>query len=162
MNRVEPHSDSLVASIYEQPDYLDRFQFAAADTFGSVDEVVVAWFERMPAWIRLLSANVLSPSAFRVQLDRGQADGFPVGHRVGSWEVIARDDAEIVFGDSLGFMEFRTGFRLIPSAESAGPSTVECATAVRYLWRRTGAFYFGLVRWPHQLFIRYLLGRLAV
>jgi len=70
--------------------------------------------------------------------------------------VIERDGHEIVFGDDLGFMQYRIGFRLGQSA-----NTIEAATAVSYLWPRTGPIYFALVRPFHKLFVKYALSRAA-
>jgi hypothetical protein len=74
---------------------------------------------------------------------------------VGSWEVVERSDDEIVFGDSLGFMQYRFSFRRIDDEH------IEAATAVRYRWRRTGRFYFALVRPFHRRFVAHALARVA-
>ncbi len=146
---TQPAGDSLVASIYENPDYLDCFVAAVGpDTFERVDDVATAWFMGQPAWLRLLSTNTLSKGAVEDAIARG----YRVGDTVGSWEIITRNDEEIVFGENMGFMQYRMSFRL-PSAGDR----IEAGTAVRFLWHRTGKFYFALVQPLHPRFVKMVL-----
>ncbi|MFN3217835.1 MAG: DUF2867 domain-containing protein [Acidimicrobiales bacterium] len=146
-------TDTLVAGVFEAPDYADRFAIACdPERHRTVDDVATDWFTRQPRWVRLLSTNSLSTTGVERAIAEG---GYRVGSAVGSWAVFERSDDEIVFGDSLGFMEFRTAFRLPPDR----PGTAEAATVVRYRWRRTGRFYFALVRPMHRRFIPSLLER---
>ncbi len=121
----EPRSDSI-AGLQSRWDYRDRFV------------------------IPLLSTNTLSQAGIDQAITLGR---FRVDSAVGSWRVVRRDDQEIVFADSMGFMEYWVSF-LLPVEQT---STVEASTAVRYLWPRSGRFYFALVRPLHRRFIRLLL-----
>ena len=146
-----PRADSLLETAPEPWDYQDRYVIGTRPgQYQSVDQVAADWFHKQPTWLRLLSTNTTK----RPHDDLGVADGgFRVGSTVGSWKVVTRSEREIVFGDSLGFMEFWYSFSLAP--DEAG--TVEGATAVRYLWPRTGRFYFALVRPVHGKFVELLL-----
>ncbi len=52
-----------------------------------------------------------------------------------------RNQDEIVFGDHMGSMEYRFSFRLCSER-----SRVEGATAVKFVWRRSGRSYRWLVQ----------------
>jgi len=148
----EPRGDSLTA---RDPgwDYRDRFTVnTTAGQYDTVDQVVSDWFTQQPFWIRLLSTNTVSLAAV-ARIDA--SGGYRVGSAIGSWRVVHRDEHEIVFGDSLGFMKYWYSLAL----PSDAPNTVEGSTAVRYLWRRTGGFYFTLVRPFHQLFVKLALAK---
>lgn len=155
VRELDPNPNALATRAYERPDYLDRFTVDVGDCgYGDVDAAVAAWFMRQPWWIRLLSTNVLRRSRIEAALATGQLQ---VGTHVGAWAIIARTPDEIMFGESMGFMEYRVSFCF------SGPAgkTVEVANAVKYLWPRTGPFYFALVKPLHKRFLRLMLGLLA-
>ncbi len=148
-----PREDSLARTLCELPDYQDRFSVETTPSqYATVDQVAADWFTKQPAWLRLVSTNTRSSTGIDAEIAEG---GFRVGTSVGSWKVVARSESEIVFGESMGFMEYNYSLSL-PSDE---PHTIEGSTSVRYLWRRTGRFYFALVRPIHRRFVRYLLTR---
>lgn len=141
---------SLVGSTFDRPDYEDRFCIdVRPGQYRVVDEVATDWFDKQPALLRLLSTNSISRKGVEAATRDG---GYAVGSAVGSWKVYQRDDNEIVFGDNMGFMEYRFSLRLADP-----PVAVEGATAVKFLWRRSGKFYFAIVRPLHRRFIKYLL-----
>ncbi len=147
---ASPESDSLVNSAYEAPDYRDRFvATVASNAFVNVDAVVDQWFRHQPGWLRLLSTNTLR----KRHIANSIGSSYAVGDSVGSWEVVDRSVDEIVFGDDMGFMEYRFSFRRVDAQH------IEAATAVQYLWPRTGRFYFSLVRPLHRRFVAYALRR---
>ncbi len=153
MTELEADSASLVGSFYSEPDYRDRFVIHLdPQKYESVDQVVTDWFTKQPAWIRLLSTNSISKAGITSNVEFG---GYTVGHSVGSWTVLDRNDTEILFGDQMGFMEYRFSFRLVPGT----PEVLEGSTAVKFLWKRTGRFYFALVKPMHRRFTRLLLAR---
>ena len=144
---LPPDSRSLVGSQYDQPDYQDRFVTdVRAGRYRNVDEVVNDCFTKQPTWLRLLSTNTFSKKGVEAAIAGG---GYEPDSAVGSWIVIERNHEEIVFGDDMGFMEYRFSMRLDPE----DPSYVEASTAVRYKWRRTGRFYFAAVRPMHKRFV---------
>lgn len=100
--------------------------------------------------MRVRSTNTTSKAGVEQAIDEG---GFQVGRSVGSWKVIQRDDDEIVFSDSMGFMGYWYTF-LLPANE---PNTVEGSIAVRYLWPRAGRFHFALARLGQRRFLKLLI-----
>lgn len=150
---LPPRADCIAGSSDESWDYRDRF---SVDTlpgqYTSVDHVAIDWFTNQPTWIRLLSTNTLSKAGVDEAVAAG---GFGMGSAVGTWVVTRRNDHEIVFGQRLGFMEYWFSFLLPTDA----PDTVEASTSVKFLWRRTGRFYFALVRPMHKRFVRLLLAK---
>jgi hypothetical protein len=150
VTECEPDPGSLVATIYDEPDYRDRFCVSVRPgQYGRVDQVASDWFTKQPAWIRLLSTNTVSTGGIETAIRQG---GYGVGTRVGSWEVVQRNDNEIVFGHNMGFMEYRFSLRLLEQS-----LLVEGSTAVKFLWPRTGRYYFALVRPIHRRFVKLLL-----
>ena len=69
------------------------------------------------------------------------------GPQVGSWQVYKRSDDEIIFGDDMGFMEYRFSFYM----DELG--NVEAGTAVKFKWARLSRCYFGLVKPLHRRFV---------
>ncbi len=147
------HATSLIAQAYATPDYTDRFVATVEpDRFASVDELARTWFVTQPRWVQILSANTLSRGTILAQVE---STAYQSGDAVGSWVVVERTHDEIMFGQPMGFMEYRFSFR------RPDESTIEVATAVVYLWRRTGKVYFSLVKPMHRRFVRIIIDRLA-
>jgi len=152
VSQAAPDAGSIVTSIYDSPDYLDRFVTdVAPGAFDSVDDVATAWFTGQPTWLRVASTNTLTERALQDSITAG---GYRTGTSVGAWKIIDRNDDEIVFGDDMGFMQYRFSLRLDASA-----TQIEAATAVKYLWPRTGRLYFALVRPFHTRFVKAGLAR---
>ncbi|MGV8911781.1 MAG: DUF2867 domain-containing protein [Rhodoglobus sp.] len=150
MTEREPRTNSI-ASHESGWNYTDRFTIDAAEgSYETVDQVAVDWFAKQPSWLRIISTNTLSRAGVTRVIER---DHFSVGSAVGSWRIVRRNDNEIVFGDSMGFMEYWFSFLLPPDE----PNTVEVSTAVRYLWPRSGQFYFRLVKPLHRRFVKIAL-----
>lgn len=147
---LSPKTQPLLDTSPKCLNYQDRFSIETAQAqYGHVDDVVADWFRNQPTWLRLVSTNSLS----RRSVENAVADGFVVGTKVGTWVVVARDDTEIVFSDSMGFMRYWFSFSLCRGK----PDTVEASTSVRYLWSRTGGFYFAMVKPMHRRFVKLLL-----
>ncbi|GBE24777.1 hypothetical protein BMS3Bbin02_01052 [bacterium BMS3Bbin02] len=148
VTEVVPLTDSLIASIFENADYRDGFRVSLSrDPHAGIEGFVTDYFRNQPAWLRLVSMNTMSLS----KLARAIGDeSYRPGTAIGSWKIYERSTDEIVFGDSMGFMEYRFSLRL----SRKEPCSVEVSTSVRYLWRRTGRFYFAIVRPWHKRFIR--------
>ncbi|MBN4047426.1 DUF2867 domain-containing protein [Acidimicrobiaceae bacterium AH-315-P05] len=154
VSQAAPATGAIVTSIYDSPDYLDRFvKDVAPGTFDSVDDVATAWFTEQPTWLRIVSTNTLTRRALQDAIATG---GYRIGTSVGAWEIIDRDDDEIVFGDDMGFMQYRFSLRL-----SASAAQIEAATAVKYLWPRAGRYYFAIVRPIHTRFVKVMLRKSA-
>jgi len=144
---MTPPVDTIAANLFRDVDYRDAFLVAGA-SFATVDDAARAYFLNQPQWISIISMNVLSRKAF---VDVVASATFEAGTAVGAWKVYDRSADEIVFGDDMGFMEYRFSLRLRP--EGHVRPGVEASTVVRYRWRRASHFYFTLVKPFHRLFV---------
>ncbi len=147
-NTVEPSEPSvgtLVAASFTEPDYRDGFDvILGEDGVDDVAEFARAYFLSQPRWLSLVSMNLVT----RQRLVEEVGDGdFAMGDTIGSWKVFDRSDDEIVFGDHMGFMEYRFSFRRVDR------HLVQASTSVKYVWPRVGPVYFGLVKPMHVRFV---------
>lgn len=140
---VEPSADSEIAATYVKPDYRDAF-LVPAQGWATVEQFASAYFLNQPRWLSMVSMNLTS----RAKLVAALADsGFAQGSAVGAWQVHRRSDNEIVFGDDMGFMEYRFSMRLLASGD------IEASTAVKYRWQRMSHLYFSIVKPMHRRFV---------
>ena len=141
---VKPTSGTLVEGQFDTDDYRDAFLVPTAGRYRDVGEFATFYFLHQPVWLSFVSMNL--PSKQRLTKALGDAS-FQPGSTVGSWKVHARNDREIVFGDHMGFMEYRFSFLMTDDGD------VEASTAVKYRWRRLSALYFTLVKPMHRKFV---------
>jgi hypothetical protein len=148
IREVEPAPDSLVAHALPRIDYRDAIRaYLTKGRFADIDAFVRRFFLSQPVWLRAISMN--TPS--RARLARAvAATRFEAGDRIGSWRVYDRNQEEIVFGESLGFMMYRLSLRLEQGPEE---DAVEASTVVQ-LSGRLGRVYFAIVRLLHKPFVR--------
>jgi len=148
---IAPIADTLIAEAYETPDYIDAFRVTS--NHGSrVEDFATGFFLSQPRWLAKISMNLGDDRSRRQAIDRGD---YAVGTFVGSWMVQGRNADEIMFGEQMGFMEYRFSFLQQPGG------SVIASTSVKYL-ERFGHVYFGLVKPFHRGFIRVALRNAAV
>jgi hypothetical protein len=148
---VDPASDSLVARAFPKVDYRDAVRAGLPKgRFMDINAFARQYFLAQPAWLRTISMNTPQRSKIVRAVEQTR---FQVGDRIGSWQVHDRNEEEIVFGESLGFMQYRFSLRFRPGAEA---DAVEASTAVR-LTGRLGLVYFAIVRLLHKRFVRQTL-----
>lgn len=124
---IQPTEGTLISKAFAPPDYRDAFEVDLADGGPStVEEFTTAYFLNQPTWLLAAGLNTISRSRIEDQIGD---ESYAAGSSVGTWKVHDRADGEIVFGDNMGFMEYRFGFRIDPGR----PNTVEAGTAVKYL-----------------------------
>lgn len=145
-----PTPDTLVDASFEQPDYRDAYVIDEA----RVDDIATfatQFFLSQPAWLAKASMN----TPHRQQRLDAIADAtYAVGTSVGTWKVHGRSSTEIVFGEHMGFMEYRFSFVRRPDGR------VEASTSVHHL-RRFGWIYFAIVKPFHKGFVRVALRHAA-
>jgi len=73
---------------------------------------------------------------------------YKIGSKVGTWKVFDRSDKEIVFGESLGFMDYRFSMRF----DKGDAEYIEVSTVVKTN-STAGKFYFALVKLLHRKFV---------
>lgn len=142
---IEPTRHTLVDQAYPDADYRDAFHVGCArHDFATVGDFATAYFMNQPRWLSLVSMNISS----RDKLEQALGDhSFSQGSQVGSWKVHGRTDDEILFGDNMGFMEYRFSFTRRADGD------IEASTAVKYRWRRLSHLYFTLVKPAHKRFV---------
>lgn len=133
----------LVSTTLPQIDYSDCFmQKVDKKYFTSIDTFVKAYFESQPRWLAAISMNIFTKTRMQKAL---KDNHFKVDDNIGAWKIYLRDDKEIVFGDDMGFMEYRFSMRL-------DGELFQCATVVQYKGK-FGKFYFSFVKLLHQKFV---------
>ena len=133
----------LVSTALEPIDYSDCFS-TIIDTkrFTTIDTFVKKYFETQPRWIAMISMNLFSKSSMQRAF---KDNNFTVGKHIGNWKIYLRDDNEIVFGDDMGFMEYRFSMRI-------DDDILRVATVVQYKGTM-GKYYFAFVKLLHQKFV---------
>ena len=145
IKEVIPSTGTLIETIFDAADYRDAFVVPASSVpFTSVAAYATAYFVNQPRWLSLVSMNLATQARLHRAIDDAT---FAEGDSVGSWKVHGRSSDEIVFGDDMGFMEYRFSFWLRPDG------AIEASTAVRYKWRRVGRYYFAIVKPMHKRFV---------
>ena len=148
---VEPAADALVRTALPEPDYRDALRVRVpAGLFSDIDDFAKSFFLAQPFWMRTISMNL--PSRAKLENAIEQA-GFGPGEKIGSWRIYERNENEIVFGETLGFMTYRFSLRF---TETNGEGTVEASTVAR-LSNILARVYFSVVRLVHKPFIRMAL-----
>lgn len=147
---ISPSTDTLVESSYDRPDYRDAYLIANPHDV-TVEQFASGFFLSQPAWLARVSMNLGGGQSRRAAI--GDA-GYLVGSSVGSWKVHERSEDEIVFGEHMGFMEYR--FSVLRRADG----DIEASTVVKYL-KRFAPFYFTVVKPFHRGFIKVALGNAA-
>ncbi|MCF6244490.1 MAG: DUF2867 domain-containing protein [Sulfurovum sp.] len=143
MKKIPLPSNMLVNTSLPQIDYSDCFmQHIDKEHFTSIDTFVKAYFESQPRWLVAISMNILSKSRMKKDL---KDNHFSVNDNIGAWKIYIRDDKEIVFGDDMGFMEYRFSMQL-------DDTLLRCATVVQYKGQ-LGKYYFSFVKLLHQKFV---------
>jgi hypothetical protein len=143
MKSIKLEDDMLVSSVLTPIDYSDCFETKVSnDTFPNIDTFVRRYFETQPRWLMAISMNILKKETMQKALERGT---FNVDESVGSWKVYARNEEEVVFGDDMGFMEYRFAVRL-------DDTRLRVSTVVQYKGKM-GKYYFALVKLLHQKFV---------
>ncbi len=146
-----PPTASLAVQDLPQSDYNDTFaaQLPPGEV-ATVDDLARRFFEAQPGWLRAISMHVPRRTTLDATL---AATTFAPGQRVGAWHVRARNEREIVFGESLGFLTYCFTLRL---DHSNALDRVTAATRARFD-SPFGRFYFSVVRGMHRIFVRMTL-----
>lgn len=145
-----PTPHTFIAGAYEQPDYNDAYIVGDANV-DDVATFATQFFLSQPAWLAKASMN--TPKR-QQRIDAIATGDYEVGSAVGTWKVHGRNNDEIVFGEHMGFMEYRFSFLRRPDGR------VEASTSVQYV-RRFGRIYFAIVKPFHIRFVKLALRNAA-
>ena len=143
MKKIPLHNNMLVSTALEHIDYSDCFvENIDIKQFETIDIFVKRYFETQPRGLAIISMNIFSKKGIQKALKN---NFFTIKDSVGNWKIYLRDDKEIVFGDDMGFMEYRFSMRL-------DDSRLYVATIVQYKGKM-GKYYFSIVKLLHQRFV---------
>ena len=145
---VQPNKNSLVFNAFDKIDYRDAFKisFPPNDTYKSIDDFATNYFLSQPTWLRMISMNTVSKQTMLGNLEKSN---LKIGTNIGSWKIFDKNEKEIVFGESMGFMDYRFSMRLDKNATD----DVEVSTVVK-LNGFMGKYYFALVKLMHKKFVK--------
>ena len=143
---TSPTPGTLIDTVYDSPDYRDAFLVDSAHG-GRIEDFATGFFLAQPRWLAKVSMNLGDAQSRQAAINAGE---YLEGSSVGSWKVYGRTDDEIVFGEHMGFMEYRFSMLQKPDGQ------VEAATSVKYL-KRFGHIYFGVLKPFHIGFIKVAL-----
>ena len=147
---TEPTTGTLIEAAYLAPDYRDAY-LVESNHGVRIEDFATGFFQSQPRWLAKVSMN-LGDAISRTD---AIADGtYAQGSSVGSWKVHGRSPNEIMFGEHMGFMEYRFSILQRPDGN------IEAATSVKYL-KRFGHIYFGVVKPFHIGFIKVALRNAA-
>ena len=151
MNKIniletKANQKSLVYNSFNKIDYRDAFKMKyVKDTFQNIDEYAKVYFLSQPTWLRLISMNTISKQKI---VDSIKQSNFQIDSNIGSWKIFTRNDKEIVFGDSMGFLDYRFSMRL----DKTQTDDIEVSTVIK-LNGLMGKYYFAGVRLMHTKFV---------
>ena len=154
INETEPKQDSLVFNAFEKIDYRDVFSISfERNTFNSINDFAKKYFISQPTWLRLISMNTITKHKIEDDLKNSN---FNVNSKIGSWKIFNKNDNEIVFGESMGFMDYRFSMRL----DKNSTDDIEVSTVVT-LNGSMGKYYFSVVKLLHKKFVKVSLKNLS-
>ena len=143
MKKISLTDDMLISTALEHIDYSDCFvENIDITKFKTIDIFVKKYFETQPRCLSIISMNIFSKSGMQKALENNL---FTVNDTIGNWKIYLRNDKEIVFGDDMGFMEYRFSMRL-------DNNRLRVSTIVQYKGKM-GKYYFSLVKLLHQKFV---------
>jgi len=140
---IEPSPDTLVAAVFDRPDHVDGFLITSSGA-ATVEDFATRYFLGQPRWLALVSMNVATRAKLIAEVGEGS---YREGTAVGAWKVFGRSGNEIMFGDHMGFMEYRFSFLHRPDGN------FEASTVVRYCAPFANV-YFSIVKPFHRLFVK--------
>jgi len=146
IQEIEPNKSSLVYNAFDIVNYRDAFKIESPkDIFKNIDDFANQYFISQPSWLRLISMNTISKEKMEENLKKSN---FQINTNIGSWKIFNRNENEIVFGESMGFMDYRFSMRL----DKDTTDDIEVSTVVTFNWK-LGKYYFALVKLMHKKFV---------
>jgi len=154
IKEITPNQTSLVYNAFYKVNYRDAFRLSfETKTFNIIDEFALQYFLSQPNWLRLISMNTISKEKMEENLEQSN---FQINTNIGSWKIFNRNENEIVFGESMGFMDYRFSMRL----DKHITDNIEVSTVVT-LNGFMGKYYFALVKLMHKKFVMLSLKNVA-
>lgn len=138
--------DSLVHKSLSNIYYRDAFEMLfEKERFQSIEDFAKNYFMSQPSWLRLISMNCVSKQNMQNNILKSK---FEIGTQIGSWKIFDKDEKEIVFGESMGFMDYRFSMKL----QRGASDKIEVSTVVK-INTFMGKYYFSVVKLMHTKFV---------
>jgi len=128
---------------FQHIDYEDCFKITGIN-FTGVNEFAKEYFLSQALWLNIVSQGMFSKKNIEKKIETSR---FQKNTCIGTWKVFNRNENEIVFGDDMGFMEYR--FSMVFKAKT---NRIEVSTLVQYK-SIMGKYYFLLIKFMHKKFI---------
>ncbi len=159
MNRVPDHS--IILNNFGTINYVDCFK-SVVDTTENVDAITTKIF-MVPAWVRFL-LNLRNSVVQWFGLKTGKEgdvntnDYYPIGSKAVVFDVIDRNENEIVMAENDKHLNFCTSVML---EHHGAKTTISLSTVVKFnnIW---GRLYFLPVKPFHKIIIKSLLRKIPV
>lgn len=139
----EINTSTLAYKEFQQIDYVDCFNITDI-RFNGVDEFAKEYFLSQPLWLHIVSQGMFSKKSIKKKIEESK---FQKNTCIGTWKIFNRNKNEIVFGDDMGFMEYRFSMLYNPKT-----NRIEVSTLVHYK-SIMGKYYFALIKFMHKKFI---------
>ena len=147
IDEVGVASNSLINDEIDSPVYMDALKFnIPSDENIDIQNMVRSFFNSQPLWLLAIMINIISKHKLKLSL---QQNTFIEGARVGHWKVSSSSNTEIVFGESLGFIEHRLSFYKVNNKKN---EFMTMSSVKTYNW--FGKIYFFFVKLVHLKLIK--------
>ena len=153
INEVSVLSESLINEEIKSPVYRDalKFELGSSETID-ISVMVRNFFNSQPHWLLSIMINIVSKNKLKKSLER---NNFTQGSKVGRWTVAKANKREIVFGESLGFIEHRLSFCKINDDKNEFMTMSSVKTHNNF-----GKFYFFFVKLVHMKLVKFALNNM--
>ncbi|MCU7925198.1 MAG: DUF2867 domain-containing protein [Candidatus Thiodiazotropha sp. (ex Dulcina madagascariensis)] len=150
INEVDIPPKSLLNGEIKSPVYMDALKFELpSEEIIEIDGVVRNFFNSQPLWLLSIMINIISKGKLKKSLVK---NNFSEGSRVGHWKVTRSDNTEIVFGESLGFIEHRLSFCKVSNDKNEFMTMSSVKTHNGF-----GVFYFYFVKLVHMKLVKFAI-----
>lgn len=137
-------SNNIVSKSFDTIDYSDSFLVTFKNIqFQTIDEFANSYFLSQPSVLRIISQNSFSRKSIINDIANSK---FQKNTQIGSWKVYERTDSEILFGENMGFMEYRFSMKYLDK------TNVEVSTVVKFT-TFLAKYYFVIVKLLHKKFV---------
>jgi len=147
---VEVLPKSLINAEIESPLYMDALKFEISSKENlDITEMVRNFFNAQSPWFLALMINTIAKNKLEKSL---RENDFSQGSKVGHWTVSNSNKTEIIFRESLGFIEHRLSFCKVDN----NSNTFRTMSSVK-THNKLGSFYFFFVKRVHMKLVKFAI-----
>lgn len=143
----------LINKEIESPVYMDALKFELNTTNNiELQDMVKNFFRAQPIWLLAIMINITSRIKLKARLDDNDLSQ---GSHVGHWRIAQSTDGEIVFSESMGFIEHRLAFCKKQSSRNEFMTVSSVKTH-----NQLGRLYFFFVKLVHLRLIKFAINNM--